>query len=71
MAFGERREELRGSAKGYICSEYVHECYAKICIPIQGDARGFVSPADFARGDQLELVAVLQRPPRGPSGAED
>jgi len=58
-------EELHGGARGYICSEYVQECYERIGIPIRADVRGFVSPADFVRGDQLELVAVLVRPPRG------
>ncbi len=71
-----RLEELKGGAKGYICSEYVQECYARIGIEIEGDARGFVAPADFAGGDQLEMVAVLERPLRAPgrrrneSGAE-
>jgi hypothetical protein len=63
-------EELRGGAKGFICSEYVHDCYAKIGIEIQGDARGFVTPADFVRGDQLELIAVIQRPPPSKGATE-
>ena len=64
-------EELRGGAKGYICSEYVQECYERIGIRIQSDRRGFVAPADFVRGDQLELLAVLQHPPRGREQAEE
>lgn len=60
--------ELRGG-ESYICSEYVHECFERAGVSIPRDERGFVAPADFARDAQLDLVAVLKRPPQ-PTAAE-
>ncbi len=44
----------------YICSEYVWECYRSLGIEIPNDTRGFVSPADFARAEEVALLYVLQ-----------
>lgn len=44
----------------YICSEYVEECYRRLSIRIQHDRRGFIAPSDFARANDVELVAVLK-----------
>lgn len=44
----------------YICSEYAYGCYKTIGIEIDYDPRGFVAPADFARTQEISLVAVLQ-----------
>lgn len=45
----------------YICSEYTWECYRSIGITIEHDARGFVAPADFARTNEVDLLAVLKK----------
>lgn len=34
--------------KGYICSEYVYECFKALGIEISYDKRGFVSPGNIA-----------------------
>ena len=44
----------------YICSEYVWECYQSLGLDIPHDPRGFVTPADFASADAVELLAVLR-----------
>ena len=44
----------------YICSEYVWECYRKLGIHIEYDRRGFVAPADFARANDVKLVAAIE-----------
>ena len=47
----------------FICSEYVWECYRDVGIRIAYDKRGFVAPADFAKADEVQLLAVLQHKP--------
>lgn len=45
----------------YICSEYVYECYDSVGITISSN-HGFITPADFANEQQVELQAVLKTP---------
>lgn len=45
--------------KEYICSEYVHECYASVGIHVPYNKSGFIAPADFARAADVTLHAVL------------
>ena len=47
----------------FICSEYVWECYRDVGIRIAYDRRGFIAPADFARADEVQLLAVLRQKP--------
>ncbi len=56
---GSDRKALRRDRE-YICSEYVWECYRKLGITIEHDRKGFISPADFAKAREVELVAVLK-----------
>ena len=51
----------------YICSEYVYECYKLLGIDIAYDARGFVSPADFAQNTQVSLLWELSVKPASAS----
>jgi uncharacterized protein YycO len=44
----------------YICSEYVWECYQSLGLKVPHDPRGFVTPADFASADAIELLGVLR-----------
>lgn len=48
--------------KEYICSEYVWECYNSLGIEIEYDPAGFVSPADIAASEPMNLTYVLKRP---------
>ena len=57
----EERRELEPDRE-YICSEYVHACYHRIGLDIKHDQRGFIAPADFARDEAINLVAVLKSP---------
>lgn len=43
----------------YICSEYAYECYKSIGIYIEHDCRGFVTPSDFAKTDEVNSVFGL------------
>ena len=56
---GEDRRALKPDRE-YICSEYVWECYRQLGIRIGHDRRGFIAPADFARAEEVTLVAVLK-----------
>ena len=51
----------RPQDREYICSEYVWKCYSQIGIKINYDPRGFIAPADFAKANDVKLLAVLQR----------
>ena len=52
--------KARQQDREYICSEYVWKCYNQLGIKINHDPRGFIAPADFARANEVELLAVLQ-----------
>lgn len=43
----------------YICSEYAYECYKSIGLYIDHDCRGFVTPADFAKTEEVNSVCGL------------
>lgn len=59
---GKEQRELKRD-KEYICSEYVWECFNAVGIKVPHDKKGFISPADFARIDDMELQYVLQKQP--------
>ena len=44
----------------YICSEYVWESYRRLGIQIPCGNRGFISPADFARAKEVQLLSLLK-----------
>lgn len=43
----------------YICSEYVYEIYNSIGLNVSHDCGGFVTPADFARTDEINSVVGI------------
>ena len=51
-----------GGDREYICSEYVHECYERVGVEIAYNDAGYITPADFARAEGVQLLAVLQSP---------
>lgn len=60
IPFSAKDKKALAPDREYICSEYAYECYKSIGIEIDYDPRGFVAPADFARTQEISLVAVLQ-----------
>ena len=60
IPFSAKDKKALAPDREYICSEYAYECYKSIGIEIDYDSRGFVAPADFARTQEVSLVAVLQ-----------
>ena len=56
LAIGGRKSKRD---KEYICSEYVHECYASVGIHIPYNRKRFIAPADFARAADVTLHAVV------------
>ncbi|AWL11021.1 hypothetical protein HMF8227_00525 [Saliniradius amylolyticus] len=46
--------------KEYLCSEYVDRCWRSVGVEVPLHAGGFILPSDFARDDNIELLAVLQ-----------
>ena len=56
---GREHRELQRD-KEYICSEYVWECYKSVGIRVPHHSRGFITPADFARTPEVELLHVLR-----------
>ena len=44
----------------YICSEYVYECYRCFGLQVQHNALGFISPADFARESEVDLLFEIE-----------
>lgn len=50
------------SLKEFICSEYVAACFAQAGVSLTIGDRGYVTPADFADPQAVELIAVLQSP---------
>lgn len=45
---------------GYICSEFVAECYGAIGIHLAPDIEGFMAPADIANDPEIEAVVALR-----------
>ena len=48
------------SLKEFICSEYVAACFAQAGVTMNAGERGYVTPADFADPQSVELIGVLQ-----------
>lgn len=49
----------RARDREYICSELVHECFARAGKTFTYDERGFVSPENIWRDDTVSLVARI------------
>ena len=60
LRFTKKDKKALKRDREYICSEHVWECYRRLGIRIKHDPRGFVSPCDFARAKDVELVAILK-----------
>ncbi len=60
LPFSNKEKKDLKPDREYICSEYAYECYKSAGITIQWDRRGFISPADYAKDPQVDLLAVLQ-----------
>jgi len=46
----------------YSCAEYAYECLSAMRLKVTPDVLGFISPANFADDERIELLAVLKRP---------
>ena len=64
LPFSSKEKKELKPDREYICSEYAWECYRHIGIPITHDSKGFVAPADFAKNENVSLLAVLQKKPK-------
>jgi hypothetical protein len=51
--------EIPEEGNDYICSEYGYVCYNSIGVYIEHDCRGFVTPADFAKTEEVNAVFWL------------
>ena len=60
LGFTQKEKKALTRDREYICSEYVWECYRQLGIRITHEGSGFISPSDFARAEEVELVAVLK-----------
>lgn len=56
----------QATAQAFICSEYVAACLAQAGVVLAGGERGYVTPADFADPQLVELIGVLQTLPDRP-----
>jgi len=44
----------------YICSEYVYECYRCFGLTVNHNPLGFISPADFARDADVDVLFEIE-----------
>ncbi len=44
----------------FICSEYAHACFKSVGVDIEGDDRGFIAPADFARHPKVSPICYVR-----------
>lgn len=51
--------ETPEEGRDYICSEYGYECFKHLGIYINHDCRGFVTPADFAKTEEVNAIFAL------------
>lgn len=49
-----------GQDNAYICSEYAYVCYESVGINIQYDQNGYVTPADFAKTQEINGLNFIQ-----------
>lgn len=59
LAANSAREETT-SPREFICSEYAYTCFKSIGISIEYEQAGYITPADFARCDQVNPLWLLQ-----------
>ena len=60
LPFTKKYKKTLKPDREYICSEYVLECYQQLGICIPHDPSGFIAPADFAKAEEVKLIAVLK-----------
>ena len=60
LGFNKKDSKALKRDREYICSEYVLECYQQLGISIEHDSRGFIAPADFAKAEEVTLLAELK-----------
>lgn len=58
---GREYDEIRQN-RAFICSEFVHTCFARIGVDIPYDRRGFIAPADFAACPSITVLWEIARP---------
>lgn len=55
-----RSEAALKRDREFICSEFVWECLASVGIDVEGDRKGFIAPADFARDPKVRAMFRLK-----------
>ena len=56
----ECRAPTRVRKNEYICSEYAYECFKSVDVGISHDCLGFVTPADFAKTEEVNAVCEIR-----------
>jgi Permuted papain-like amidase enzyme, YaeF/YiiX, C92 family len=60
LPFTEQEKDQLKSDKEYTCSEYVWRCFREVGIDIDHAEGDYITPADFARDENIDLTHILQ-----------